>query len=76
MTLREIQNNGLMSESGSHRAEAWSLERKARIEVCLSIPGLAGKDALAHIQEELSKTEVRGSDHTYPILRTLHWVVP
>lgn len=68
MTHREIQTAGLMvMESGFPGVGASSLERAARIEVCLPISGLAGKDTHTHAHNDLSKTQVRRSGETYPI---------
>jgi hypothetical protein len=45
MTHREIHTAGLMMmESGFPGVGASSFERAARIEVCTSMSGLAGKD--------------------------------
>lgn len=62
MTLREIQTARLMMmELGFQRVGASSLERAARIEVCLPISGLAGKDTQTHARGEPSSTQVRRS---------------
>ena len=67
MTLREIQTAGLIMESGFPGAGASSLERAARIEVCLPISGLALKDTQMHARGDLSNTQVRRSGETHPI---------
>lgn len=67
MTHREIQTAGLMFESGFPGAGASSLERAARIEVCLPISGLAGKDTHMHGRGDLSRAQFRHSGETYPI---------
>ena len=68
MTLREIQTAALMMmELGFPGVGASSLERAARIEVCLPISGLAPKDTQMHARGDLSNTQVRCSGETYPI---------
>ena len=62
MTHREIQTAALMMmELGFPGVGASSLERAARIQVCPSISGLAGKDTQTHARGEPSSTQVRRS---------------
>ena len=53
-------------ESRFPHAGAWSLEPAARIEVCLPISCLAGKDTLTLARGDLSTTQFRPSGETYP----------
>jgi len=68
MTHREIQTAGLMMmESGFPGVGASSLERAARIEVCLPISGLARKHPQTYAVGDLSYTQVRRLRETYQI---------
>ena len=67
MTHREIQRAGLMMESGFHNGGASSLDRAARIDVCLPISDLAGKDTQTQPRRDHSNTQVRAPGQTYQI---------
>ena len=68
MTHREIHTTGLMMDSGFPGAAASSLERAARIDVCLPISRFALKHTQTHAHGEPSKTQLRRSGETYPMM--------
>ena len=67
MTLREIQTATLMFESAFRNGGTSSLDRAARIDLCLPISGLLGKDTQTHARRHHSNTQLRAPGQTYQI---------